>query len=105
MTVACEQVAGERDSCAVPERGAGGHDQVALGLDAAELRRLNEAVEQRGDLGAAPGPGPVMIPTPEDDAAEATLGEVVVQRDTRIVEKARQQIGRASCRERVCQYV
>ena len=45
-----------RDRGAVRERGAGGHDQGALGLD----------------------------------AAEPTLGEVVVQRDAWIVEKARE---------------
>ena len=73
MTVAYEQVAGSRDRGAIRERGAGGHDYVALGLDAAELRRLDEAVEERSDLGAGPGPGPVMISASEDDAAEATL--------------------------------
>ena len=42
---ACEQVAGEHDGGAVGEGGTGGHEQIALRLDTAELGRLDEAIE------------------------------------------------------------
>ena len=38
----------KRDGGAVGERGAGRHQQIALGVDATELRGLDEAVEKGG---------------------------------------------------------
>jgi hypothetical protein len=51
----------EGDGAGGGEGGAHGLEEVRLGLDAAELRGLDEAIEERGDFGATLGPGPVVI--------------------------------------------
>src|SRR2546422_11423395 len=75
---------------AVGECGAGGGEQVELRLDACELGRFEQAVEQRGDLGAALGARAVMIFPAQNHTAQATLRGVVVERDARVVEEERQ---------------
>src|SRR6266508_6583925 len=81
---------GEGNGAGIGERGAHRVEQVDLGLDPTELRGLDQAVEKGGDLGAALGAGAVMILSSDDQAAQATLGGVVVERDPRILEEARQ---------------
>src|SRR3989442_6348360 len=75
---------------AVGECGAGGGEQVELRLDACELGRFEQAVEQRSDLGAALGARAVMIFPAQNHTAQATLRGVVVERDARVVEEERQ---------------
>ena len=70
----------QRDRPAVGKGGAGGGEQVELRLDAGEFGGLEQAVEQRGHLGAAPGPRAVVVLSPEDDPTKAALSVVVVRR-------------------------
>jgi hypothetical protein len=51
----------ERDGARRGQRRTQGTQQVRLRLHPAGLRRLDQAVEERGDLGPALGPGPVVI--------------------------------------------
>jgi len=80
----------KRNGGAIGEGGASRCQQIALGLDAAELCRFDEAVEERGDFEAAPRARAVVILATEDHTAEAALGSIVVERNARVVEKARQ---------------
>src|SRR5206468_7559228 len=72
------EVVRQADGLGVLERGAGGGVEVQLRLDAGELGGFEEAVEQRGDFGAALGARAVMIFPPENHAAQPALGLVVV---------------------------
>jgi hypothetical protein len=63
---------------------------VGLRLDTAELRRLDEAVEEGGDLGAPVRAGAVVVLPPENDAAEPAFSDVVIHWDARIIEESRQ---------------
>src|SRR2546426_293908 len=78
----------KRNGGAIGEGGASRCQQIALGLDAAELCRFDEAVEERGDFEAAPRARAVVILATEDHTAEAALGSIVVERNARVVEKA-----------------
>src|SRR5438034_7206984 len=80
----------EGDGARRLERDVRRLEKVGLRFHAAELRRLDEAVEERGDLGAALGARAVMILAADDETPEPALGGVVVQRDARVVEEARQ---------------
>jgi hypothetical protein len=62
-------------------------EQIRLRLDPAELRGLDEAIEQGGDLGAALGAGAIVILPSHDDPAEAPLGGVVIEGDPRVLEE------------------
>ena len=62
---------GERDHPGILERRARRAEQVRLRLDPAELRRFDETVEERGDLGAALGAGAVVILAPDDRRTSA----------------------------------
>ena len=59
-----------------------------LPFAAAEIRRLDQAIEQGGHVGPSPGPGTVVIFPAEDYASQATLGQIVIEGNARIVEKA-----------------
>ena len=54
-----------------------------LPFAAAELRRLDQAVEQGGHVGPSPGPGTVVIFPTEDYASQATLGQIVIEGNAR----------------------
>src|SRR5213594_2434215 len=84
------EVVGQADGLGVLERGASGGVEVQLRLDAGELGGFEQAVEQRGDLGAALGARAVMILPAQDHTPEPALGLVVVQRDARVVEEQSQ---------------
>src|SRR5881296_1217510 len=84
------EVVRQANGLGVLERGAGGGVEVQLRLDAGELSGLEQAVEQRGDFGAALGARAVMIFSAQNHAAQTALGGVVVQRDARVVEEQSQ---------------
>src|SRR6059036_1403906 len=75
------EVVRQADGLGVLERGAGGGVEVQLRLDAGELGGFKQAVEQRGDLGAALGARAVMIFSAQNHTAQTALGGVVVHRD------------------------
>ena len=60
------------DRSRVLQGGARRVEQEGFGVDAAELRRLDEAVEEGGDLGVAPRARPVVVPPAEDSSVSAT---------------------------------
>src|SRR5437899_7049369 len=86
------EVARQSDNLGVGEGSAGGGQQIQLRFHAGQLGRFEEAVEQRRHLGAALGPGAVMIFAPEDDTAQAAFGAVVVERHPRVLEEQRQSL-------------
>jgi hypothetical protein len=74
---------GKRDDTAVRERGAHRVEQAGLGFHAAELRGLDEAAEEGGDLSAALGARAAVILSSDDDPSEATLDGLVVEENAR----------------------
>ena len=81
---------GERDGRTIRKRSARCRAHIAFGIDAAQLRGLDEAVEERGDIETASRTRPVMIFPAEDHGSQAALRLIVVERDARVVEKARE---------------
>ena len=63
--------------------GDAGEDvaQVGLGIEPVELRALDQAVEGGRALGAAVRAGEEVVLAPDRDAAQRTLGRVVVERE------------------------
>src|SRR3546814_12287265 len=81
------------------DRNAGAAATIARILDRHGDERLARGVEigfERGERGVGKGAGA--------DAVEADQGDIVGNAAPRFL-KTLEQIGRASCRERVCQYV
>jgi len=52
------------------ERGVRGFEQIGLRIHAGERGGLDEGMAERGDLGAALGPGAVVVLAVHDHAAE-----------------------------------
>jgi len=61
--------------------------EVGAGVDASELRALDERVQDRGSLSAAPRAQAEVIDPSDDRSAQRTLAGVIVQRHARIVEE------------------
>ena len=61
-----------------------------MGIDAHELRRLTQRVEERRDLRAAEGLRAVVILPADHRSAQRPLRGIVVERDARIVEESRE---------------
>ena len=59
--------------------------QVRLGVDAGELRGLEDRVVQGRDLGAAPRLRAVVVLPPDDNAPHPVFGGVLVERHARVV--------------------
>ena len=59
------EIAGQGDGARVGDRPTRGLGEIAGGLEAGELGALDEAVEERGDLGAAQRLRPVVVFAPE----------------------------------------
>jgi hypothetical protein len=66
-------------------RATGGLGEIRLGIDAAEGRGLEQAVEERCDFSAAFGLRPVMIFATEHHAAKFPFSQIVVQRQQRVI--------------------
>jgi hypothetical protein len=66
----------ERHALAADARDRSGA-QVRVGIDAGELRALDERVEDGGDVGAAPRLRAVVVLPADDDATERALGGVM----------------------------
>src|SRR5690606_16804368 len=64
--------------------------QVRLRIDAAELRALDERVEDRGDLRASLRSRAVVVLSTDHHPAERSLRRVVVDLDARIFEEGRE---------------
>jgi len=70
------------------QRRQGRFPQVPTRIDPSELRRFDQAVEQRRHFGPAPRPGAEVVLAADHGTAQRALGGVVVERDSRIVEEA-----------------
>ena len=69
---------GQRDFGAA-ERGALSFLQVVAAIELGEFGALDQAVEERGDFGAADGARAVVVLAAEHDATQRPLGAVVVR--------------------------
>src|SRR5690606_149594 len=72
------------------DRGVGGAAQVLDLVLAADAGGLEQAVEERGDLGAALGARAVVVLAADDGSAERALDGVVVEGYPRVIEEADQ---------------
>ena len=85
-----QQRARQERGARIEQGGVRGFEQVGLRVHPGELRGLDEGVEERRDLGPAPGAATVKwFFRSIDHPTQNTLGGIV-QRDAGVVEEARQ---------------
>jgi hypothetical protein len=86
----CRELVRQKHGAGVVDRALGSRHQVQARVNAAQLRGLDEAVEDRGYLRAALGSGAEVVLSAEDHSSECALGSVVVDLDVRVFEECRE---------------